>query len=123
MKWAMVAAMMTRTTQDDPEAEQAQNETYIRLARRVAPLVTVSLLTAGGIHLGPMGQDITGGRAEIQALMIETAKLRSEFGHLHERLNDISVRRTAQVEGLEKRVLACELEIARRAVPKQQGVM
>lgn len=126
MKWAMVAAMMTRTRETDPEAEQAPNETYIRLARQVAPMIGVSLLTAAGIHLGPVGQDVQGGRVEIQAVLIEQGKLRVELGHLHERINEISTRRTAQVGELEKRILQCELEIARRTGPgaaKQQGMM
>ena len=126
MKWAMVAAMMTRTRESDPEAEQAPNESYIRLARQVAPMVAVAVLTAGGLQFGPLGQDVTGGRQEIQSLMIETGKLRLEINHLHERITDISTRRTAQVEGLEKRILQCELEIARRTGPgaaKQQGMM
>ena len=110
---------MTRRT-DDPENGDG-GEPVTRLAKQAAPLVVVSLMTAAGIQLGPVGANVEDGRKEIQELMVRMSTLSSDMVHLHEKVNDISARRTMQVSELEKRMLSCELEIAKRS-GKQGGM-
>ncbi len=78
-------------------------------------MIVVSLLTAGGIQLGPMGEGVSDGREEIKRLTIQVTQLSSDFRHITERIDEVTTRRTAQVGELEKRILTCELNQARES--------
>jgi hypothetical protein len=109
-----VAGAMTMTRRTDEPEEGDGAEPISRLAKQMAPMVVVSLMTAAGVQFGPVGANVEDGRKDIQILMVKVSTLTADMTHLHEKVQEISNRRTLQVESLEKRILSCELEIAKR---------
>lgn len=112
---ALLAALtMRRRQDDDPEQDRA----IARYAKQVAPMVAVALLTGAGVQLGPMGRDVSDGRDDLHKVVTAVTRLEERMGALDARVTDISTRRAAQVEDLEKRVRVCEIQQAATPRPR-----
>ena len=116
---AGLAAMMTvRRRADDPD-----RDTSVRLyAKQVAPVVLAVLAGVGGYKYAPLPPDrsavalheqITVATKALQDLSTRVALMDQSQHALSAKVQEISDRRTAQVDILEKRIMTCELDIAR----------
>lgn len=113
---ALAAMVAMRRRHDDNGPEAGSDSAVGRYAKQVAPMVVVSLLTGAGVQLGPMGQDVSGGRAEIQRIAVALTRLEERLSALDTRVSEVSARRSAQVADLEKRVLSCEITQAQHGM-------
>ena len=111
------ASMMTLRRREDDDG--GPDDSIARLAKQMAPLVGVSLLTVGGMQFSPIGADVMGGRKEIQDIVVKVERVSADVAHVTERINEISARRTQQVADLERRILSCELTIAEHGAKKK----
>lgn len=109
LPWGMMMVPTRRSSDEEPDWM-----TYVRPI--MLPVATV-VATISGVNLGPIQSvhdEVTKLGVSVYQAREELIRTQTELAGLKSQVSEISSRRNLQVAELEKRILACELTIAKQ---------
>jgi hypothetical protein len=111
LPWGLMMVPRRRVSDD---ADDAQTKAAALVKPMMMPMFTAALAVLG-VSAGPVDKlhnEFSSLQKEVVAARTDLATATVELVALRDRVSDISTRHTALVADLERRILACELNIA-----------